>query len=205
MVCTMERRTPQDAAQSLSRCVPCVCGCVRFCSVSVSKGACESDSGGANPACAPSQRLRACAQSCALCERTAMRPFQALSVETLPGSTCCTAGARGVRACRSPLHLLGFVRRWAAAGSRSARCKYIRAAVPGTFAGPCSPRGTCLLKETSMPAEASSAQLVPVALRSWTDQNDFSIKELLTKGSYGKVYLASHTNTGRDLIVKVRD
>lgn len=55
-----------------------------------------------------------------------------------------------------------------------------------------------------MPAEASSAQLVPVALRSWTDQNDFYIKELLTKGSYGKVYLAQHTNTGRDLIVKVR-
>jgi serine/threonine protein kinase len=43
-----------------------------------------------------------------------------------------------------------------------------------------------------------------IPLRSWSEQHDFKIKELLTKGSYGKVYLASHVNTGRDLIVKVR-
>jgi hypothetical protein len=42
-----------------------------------------------------------------------------------------------------------------------------------------------------------------VPLRCWNDQHDFKIKELLTKGSYGKVYLAAHQNTGRDLIVKV--
>lgn len=54
-----------------------------------------------------------------------------------------------------------------------------------------------------MPSEQAS-RIPSVALRNWNEQSDFKIKELLTKGSYGKVYLASHVNTGRDLIVKVR-
>ena len=57
-----------------------------------------------------------------------------------------------------------------------------------------------------MPLEAQlTSELTAVPLRSWTNQNDFHIREQLTKGSYGKVYLASHVNTGRDLIVKVRE
>ena len=54
-----------------------------------------------------------------------------------------------------------------------------------------------------MPSEQASQNIPSVPLRSWSNQSDFKIKELLTKGSYGKVYLASHVNTGRDLIVKV--
>jgi serine/threonine protein kinase len=53
-------------------------------------------------------------------------------------------------------------------------------------------------------APSVSNPIVTVPLRAWSTQTDFKIKELLTKGSYGKVYLASHVNTGRDLIVKVR-
>lgn len=55
-----------------------------------------------------------------------------------------------------------------------------------------------------LPAAGPTCNITPVPLREWSTQTDFKIKELLTKGSYGKVYLASHVNTGRDLIVKVR-
>ena len=59
-----------------------------------------------------------------------------------------------------------------------------------------------------MPGPATQANLPQVALppplRSWNTQSDFKVsKEPLTKGSYGKVYLAWHHNTAQELIVKV--